>query len=73
MSGTSTWSKIRDTRVGEDPGRVERARQMMLAEARTYRYVSQAARAEPRAVSQPNISLSSSDNDVGLSTLKRRA
>lgn len=75
MSATSTWSKIRDKRVGDDPERVERARQMMLAELRLaelrkHRHVSQATLAERLDVSQSNVSQFERGNDIRLSTLK---
>lgn len=75
MSGTSTWRKIRDKRVGDDPERVERARQMMLAELRLaelrkHRHISQATLAKRLDVSQSNISQFERGNDIRLSTLK---
>jgi|SRR6516164_7063939 DNA-binding transcriptional regulator YiaG len=73
MSGTSTWKAIREKRVGDDPARVERARQALLAELnlaklRKRRKVSQAVVAEKLAVSQANVS-QLERGDIKFSTL----
>lgn len=73
MSGTSNWKTIRDKRVGDDPARVERARQAMLAELslgdlRKRRHASQSEVAERLSVSQANVS-QLERGDIKLSTL----
>lgn len=74
MSTTSNWRTIRDKRVGNDPGRVERAHEAMsaelqLASLRKHRRASQAAVAERLAVSQSNVSQFERSGDFKVSTL----
>jgi hypothetical protein len=73
MSGTNNWKTIREKRVGDDPARVERARQALLAELklanlRKHRKASQADVAEKLAVSQANVS-QLEHGDIKFSTL----
>ncbi len=73
MTGTSDWKAIRERRVGDDPARVERAREAMVAELRLaglrrHRKASQADVARRLAVSQANVS-QIERGDVKLSTL----
>jgi len=74
MSATSNWKTIREKRVGNDPARVERAREAMVAELRLaglrkHRKASQAAVAKKLAVSQSNISQFERGGDPKLSSI----
>jgi transcriptional regulator with XRE-family HTH domain len=74
MSATSNWKTIREKRVGNDPARVERAREAMVAELRLaglrkHRKASQAAVANKLAVSQSNISQFERGGDPKLSSV----
>jgi predicted transcriptional regulator len=74
MSATSNWKTIRGKRVGNDPVRVERAREAMIAELRLanlrkHRKKSQAAIAKKLLVSQSNVSQFERSSDPKLSTV----
>jgi DNA-binding XRE family transcriptional regulator len=74
MSGTSNWKAIREKRVGNDPARVERAHEAMVAELRLaklrkHRKTSQAAVAKKLLVSQSSISQRERSGDPKLSTV----
>jgi transcriptional regulator with XRE-family HTH domain len=73
MTGTSNWRTIREKRVGNDPDRVARARESMIAELRLaglrkHRKASQTEVAKRLAVSQANVS-QIERGDVKVSTL----